>query len=131
MDDRAIGLTSAALEAYRARLRARGIEAPADVQILADAAAPDDRGFEHLHAALSGEPHRAQADAVLASAAARLRGWMQGSPRRGDAGLLRHLERDVQGQMRLNTMPPLMRASMTPRPWNHNPVRRLDRKSVV
>ncbi|MEC9363323.1 MAG: glucans biosynthesis glucosyltransferase MdoH [Pseudomonadota bacterium] len=124
MDDRAIGVTSAALEAYRARLRACGIEAPADVQILSDAAAPGDRGFERLQGALSGEAHP-QADAVLASAAARLRGWMQASPRRGDAALLRHLERDVQGQMRLNTMPPLMRASMTPRPWNHNPVRRL------
>lgn len=32
---------------------------------------------------------------------------------------------DRQGQPRLVTTPPLARASMTPRPWNHNPVKRL------
>jgi membrane glycosyltransferase len=124
MDDSAPLLADPALERYRAQLRAAGIELPIGSTRGAAVASPA-AGFAQLHAQLCATLEDGAPEPIRASASARLRRGLHARPRRGDDALMRLLDRDVHGEDRLVTMPPLVRASMTPRPWNHNPLRRL------
>ncbi len=78
-----------------------------------------------LHHSLNEDDEAKGVDAVRRSAAARLRSHLRSRPRRGDAALERLIVVDAQNETRLLTMPPLARASMTPRPWDNNPLRQL------
>ena len=72
--------------------------------------------FARIHAELSG----IEAASPVQSVVPRLRAdWIR-RHRRGDAELDSVLQSDRQGNVRLVTMPPLARASMTPQPWDTN-----------
>ena len=80
--------------------------------------------FSELHEALAGETPPQDAPS-LASLEARLQRLGAGHPRRGDEALEHAFQHDRQGRVRLVSTPPMRRASMVPRPWDRNPLRRL------
>ena len=80
--------------------------------------------FSELHEALAGETPPQDAPA-LASLEARLGLLGADHPRRGDQALEHAFQEDRQGRVRLVSTPPMKRASMVPRPWDPNPLRRL------
>ncbi|HEY9546903.1 MAG TPA: glucan biosynthesis glucosyltransferase H, partial [Solimonas sp.] len=79
--------------------------------------------FAEIHCRLA-ENEEADADlATLQSSSTRLKLSLL-KPQRGDAALDGMLQLS-DARARLASTPPLVRASMTPSPWDHNPVRRL------
>jgi membrane glycosyltransferase len=116
----------AALTAYLEQLEPDA-QRRAALQQSATQTAEDARSrFAGLHHALTqDDAEGSDTDAVRRSAAARLRTFLRSAPRKGDPSLDRYIVTDRQGEVRLVSTPPLQRASMSPVPWNNNPLKRL------
>lgn len=109
-----------AAEAYCARLR---LSDAARAALLA-AATESDEPIAEIHRLLDAERHD-PANPAFGSIEPRLRMALDGATRRGNTLEQQAFARDVQGRVRLASMPPLKRASFTSRPWSSNPLRAL------
>ncbi|SFF65666.1 membrane glycosyltransferase [Fontimonas thermophila] len=96
-----------------------------EMRLSGAADAPPREVFASVHEALSGRSETSAVDAVRHSAWPRLRTRLLAQPRKGDRNLDSIIAQDRHGDLRLVTTPPLVRASMSPRPWDNNPLRRL------
>jgi membrane glycosyltransferase len=94
-----------------------------DAALQADTTASADVLFTAIHEGLADADAPEPDAAVLRSSYARMHLGL-GTPEAGDARLGEVLY-PPGVHARLSTTPPIFRASMTPRPWDHNPVRRL------
>jgi membrane glycosyltransferase len=117
----AAAATRPQMNAYRQQLR---LEPPYSARAPTAAMTDDPGQTEPSQSGWAAVPS-ADADTVRRSAAARLHAAMRAQPRRGDARLAALIAMDRHGEARLQTTPPLARASMTPRPWQLHPLRRL------
>ncbi|WP_366515654.1 glucans biosynthesis glucosyltransferase MdoH [Solimonas marina] len=88
-----------------------------------DPNATQDQLFAALHAGLAEQDALPGDQTIAGSSYARLKLGL-GDAQPGDEHIDDALYPPDAGA-RLNTTPPVFRASMTPRPWDHNPVRRL------
>ncbi|MFP5358231.1 MAG: glucans biosynthesis glucosyltransferase MdoH [Gammaproteobacteria bacterium] len=108
-----------ALHAYLDRLGYSGAERAALLDRLGGLADTPEAEAA-LHAALGGDtPGEVPAQTSVPARLQRLLG--------SGVTLEQVTEHDLQGRLRLRTTPSMQRAHMTPRPWEHNPFRRLGR----
>ncbi len=107
----------AAAEAYCAKLH---LSDAARVDLLAKAAQSADPLVE-VHHLLAGEGFDTE-NPALSSIAPRLKMALDGAERHGEQLESRAFTEDLQGRVRLATMPTLRRASFTSRPWSPNPL---------
>ncbi|MGH8443680.1 MAG: glucans biosynthesis glucosyltransferase MdoH [Solimonas sp.] len=112
--DYLLELPPAALTAVRPAL---------ETALQADPLPSDDALFSGIHATLADSGDTDLDLATLHSSRTRLKLGL-GTPQPGDARLDEVLQ-PPDYHARLATTPPLVRASMAPMPWNHNPIRRL------
>ncbi|WP_428385513.1 glucans biosynthesis glucosyltransferase MdoH [Nevskia ramosa] len=123
MDSSSASPTSlAAAEAYCAKLH---LSDAARADLLAKAARSADPLVE-VHHLLAGEGFDTE-NPALSSIAPRLKMALDGAERHGEQLESRAFTEDLQGRVRLATMPTLRRASFTSRPWSPNPVKALFR----
>ena len=111
-----------AAEAYCAKLR---LPEAARADLLAAAANAADPLAE-VHRLLAGAGFD-PANPAFGSIAPRLKMALDGATRRGEEMDSKAFTEDLQGRVRLASMPPLKRASFTSRPWSPNPLKALMR----
>lgn len=110
-----------AVQDYAARLP---LDAAARAALL-DAALASGEPLLSLQRELAGSEAFEASNPAYGSIATRLRMALRGATRRGEELEQQAFTQDVQGRVRLASMPPLKRASFTTRPWSTNPFRRV------